>query len=598
MPKCYSLRPLFVLLSLAVVLSACQRGEKSCRYYSLVLQKSDDPFQKKEAIQEIRLMHTKDQLKCDDDKVFKRFADTIDKAPPFRPPLVEMLESLGKANEKLRTRCQTLLVKAIGYDDTAAIAARIVRTWRLDAADKGKTWLPNNAIVKALAAAMRRVKNGETKESILQSLWLSLDDKKKLEYEDLLIQLADADPATQTVGVNLKALKYLTDIRSKKDTSFEAYFHGLFQHDAARSETYGQARLALAVIPPNKVADKILGVLERRDESFDKWSKEIGLFKWEWQEGPKLAQILSDVHDPRTAKAIITRIGKSIDATETGTPKTFALIKKGFPWASYITSRLQLSMWGLAAMGEGLKDVAEDIGNLAKTQGPTVEQRTMPFLGLAVSGASNSWSVMLKTLRAIEPRERADFITPMAYALEPQYIAEWDRFIVGDKSEGVQKAIADPTIVARVNVVRECKKATDAAPNANAKIMALGGCYSGFLKTGDNLAKEKAALGLVHLASRGVDVITPILAAFEKSTPADTTLRQVLMVGLKVGARPKHMKAIYKTQQRQVQVGNNQTWGWEFDILLGHLLTQVENIKLPAAKPDPKAAGKAAAKPK
>ena len=78
----------------------------------------------------------------------------------------------------------------------------------------------------------------------------------------------------------------------------------------------------------------------------------------------------------------------------------------------------------------------------------------------------------------------------------------------------------------------------------------------------------------------------------------DTTLRQVIFVGLKMGARSvEHMKAIYKTQQREVQKPNNQTWDWEFDILLNHMLTRLEKAakaieaekKGGAAKPAPAA---------
>ncbi len=380
---------------------------------------------------------------CDDDKVYKRFHDKVEKAPQYRPLLIEAQENIGRASDKLRARAQKLIVKGLGFNDSALIGARVIKTWRLEAHERGKTWLPSDEVVAGIARALKRVNDGPSRAELLDALWLGIPDPKSREkYEDLLIELADTDPATQSVEVNLKALKFLTEMRSQKDAAFDTYVRALFMKDAAHAETYGQARLALATLPPQKVVDRILSIHDRKNQEFAKWVKTAGLFDWEWKEGPKLAQLLSDLHNPATASSIIRRAGKAIDASEEGTPKTFKLIKKAFPWPAYITSRLQLTMWGLASMGEGLKDSAEQIGELAKTVGPTVEQRTMPFIALGISGASNSWEVMLKSFLAIDPKKRADFITPLLYAVEPSNLDEWDKHIGGDKSEGTVKALA------------------------------------------------------------------------------------------------------------------------------------------------------------
>ncbi len=571
-------RTLAFALAFATVLPACQRGEKSCRYYSLVLEKSEDPRERTSAIKEIRALSSKDQLKCDNDKVFERFGQIIDKEGKFRVALVEALDSVGQASPKLNKRVQGMFVKALGHLDSAPTVANIISTWRRDSHERGKDWAPEKPVVKALAAVIKRVKDAEAKGNLLDALWLSLpDEKDKRQYVDLLLELADADPSKQSIAINIKALKYLTKLRVKTDKAFETYVNALFIKDAARAEAYGQARLALAVIPPDQVAGRILGIYMKKDEKFEKWAKEKGLFKWEWNEGPKLTQILGDLHDKRTAGAIVKRIAMPIDASDTGKPKIWDTVKRGFPWSGYITSRIQLSMWALAAMGEGLQPVAAEIGKLAATQGPTVEQRTMPFIALSISGASNSWTEMVKAYNAIQPNERGDFITPMSYALEPANWAEWQSVVVADKNEGTQKAIQDPTIVGRVKVVEQCKQAWDAAPDPKSKLGQLYACYVGFLKNGGNIEKEKAAIGLVHLAAKGADVVKPLLAAFEKSAPSDTTLRQVIFVGLKLGARSvEHMKLIYATQQREVQKPNNATWDWEFDILLNHMLSRLE----------------------
>lgn len=584
------------LLSVSALTTGCQRGEKSCRYYSLVLEKSESADERKMAIREIRGLSTEDQQKCNDDKVFARFTAIIEKDASTREGMVDALESIGKNDKRpvkgptLRERSETLLAKALGFDDVAPAAAQIVRAWRYEAHERGKTYQPGEGIQKALAAAVRRVKNGEAKGQILQALWLAIPDPAdRKKFEDLLIEIAETDPAQQSVQVNLDALKYLTDMRSTKDEAFDAYVHGLFLKDAAGAETYGQARLALSVIHPGKVTSRILTIFTMKNGTFAKWAKDAQLFDWEWQEGPKLAQVLSDLHEPKTAPAIVARMCKVIDASRE--PSNWKIIKKDFPYHAYITSRLQLSMWGLAAMGSGLSETAEAIGTCAATQGLTVEQRTMPFIALSISGAGNMWPVMIKTFQAIVPAERADFVTPMVYAVEPENLEEWDKVLTADTSEGTQKAIADPTIVGRLNVVRECAKPWAAAPEAQ-KTTVLANCYQGFLKTGDNLAKEKAALGLVHLMAKGADLIKPLLEAFEKSKPSDSTLRQIIVAGIKGASWPlriRNTKIIYQTQQRQVQVPNNRTWIWEFDVILNHISSAIDMLSAPKGEKEPAA---------
>jgi len=582
-----------ILLCTVATLFGCQRGEKSCRYYSIVLDRSESSDDRNRAIDAIKRMTTKDQLKCDDDKVFERLGKTM-KDQKFRPVLIDALENLGRAGGNLRTcpptakkdckRSEELLVDGMNFLDSAGLAAGVIRTWRLETAESGHgPWLPKATTADAIAAAIKKPNiTGQSRSQLVEALFLSVPDaKQRNKYEDLLVELADADPASQTVETNIKALQYLAEMyrdlppaqREKKDAAFSAFVHGIYAHDANRAETFMAARLALATMPPSKVADKVLGIFLKKDGEFEKWVKTAGLFDWEWTEGPKAPQILADLHDAKTASALIAAAGKPIDASEAGTPKTFVAVNKALPWSGYVTSRLQLTMWALAAMGQGLAPYAQEIANVAKTQGLAVEQRTMPFIGLSLSGAPNAWQVMAKAFTEITEIERADFLTPMSYAVDTQNLPEWQKIIDGDKSEGVTKGRADPTIVARIKVVTDCKTAEDAATDAEAKKKAVIACYEGFLKSGDDLAKEKAAVNLVHLAVRGTDLMGTLLEAFNKSAPTNVTLRQILMAGIKATAQTKDMKPIYQVQQEQIAFQPaTQTFVWDFDVLLNHLL--------------------------
>ena len=81
---------------------------------------------------------------------------------------------------------------------------------------------------------------------------------------------------------------------------------------------------------------------------------------------------------------------------------------------------------------------------------------------------------------------------------------------------------------------------------------------------------------MIHLLNKDVDTIPVLVEAYAKSQPSDSTLRQLMWVGFKLGARTRHIPMLYKLQQEQVQIPNNETWDWEFDILLNHLTTKVE----------------------
>ena len=114
-----------VLLTLAG--AACQRGEKSCRYYSIVLERSDAPEERKNALEQIKKLNSKDQLKCDDDKVFERMGKAMD-TPKFRPLTVETLENLGRGGGKIRERSEKLLTANLSKNEAAGQIASVFRT--------------------------------------------------------------------------------------------------------------------------------------------------------------------------------------------------------------------------------------------------------------------------------------------------------------------------------------------------------------------------------------------------------------------------------------------------------------------------------------
>lgn len=591
------LRTLAILALAAVTaLTGCQRGEKSCRYYSLVIEKSEAPEDRKAALDAIKKLNVKDMQKCSDDRVFERLGKAMNE-PKYRPVVIETVENVGRAGGKLRERAEKLLLAGLSNNDAASQIATTFRTWRLESMDTSDPWTPGENVAAALAASIKKVTQGAARAPLVEALFLCLSDANaRAKYEDLLIELADTDPAQQTVDVNIKAIQYLAEMKTQNEAAFAAYIHGLYQRDAVRSETYGAARIALATMPKQKVADKVMGIYTMKDPAFEEWTKKAGLFAWEWQEGPKAMQVLADLHLPSTASAILASIGKPLDVSDEKTPATFKIVNKALPWAGYVTSRIQLSTWALSAMGDGLNPVIPELIAIGKNSNLAREQRVHPTLGLALSGSPEAWPALLKIFKESSATDRGEFLPGLAYNVDTAHLAEWTAQVAADKD--VVAAVADPTITARIKVVEECKKQEDAAPD---KPAALLGCYAGFLKNGDAVAKEKAAVLLVQLGVKGqaAKVIPELLGAMERTTANDVTLRQIAMSGIKFMAKPEleQIKAIYKTQQLMIQdLPAAQPWIWDFDILLYQLAQQLGG-KVPAPEAPAKAPAAAPAAP-
>ena len=583
-----SLRTLAIAAIAAVsVLTGCQRGEKSCRYYSLVLEKSEAAEDRKGALDAIKKLSTKDMAKCSDDRVFERLGKAMNE-PKYRPLVIETVENVGRAGGKLRERSEKVLLAGLTNNDAAGLIATTFRTWRLESMDTSDPWVPGENVAAALATAIKKATTGPARSPLVEALFLCLSDANaRAKYEDLLIELADTDPSQQTVDVNIKAIQYLAEMKTQNEAAFAAYVHGLYQRDAVRSETYGAARIALATFPKQKVADKVMGIYTMKDPAFEEWTKKAGLFGWEWQEGPKMMQVLADLHLPSTAPAILASISKPLDVSETATPATFKIVNKALPWAGYVTSRIQLSTWALSAMGDGLTQYAPDILAIGKNSNLAREQRVHPALGLAFSGSDKAWPTLLQIFKESSDTDRGEFLPALAYNVDTAHLAEWTKDVAANPA--VTSAVADPTITARIKVVEECKKVEDGAEPAN-KQTALVGCYAGFLKNGDAVAKEKAAVILVQLGVKGANVLPELLGAIERTTANDVTLRQIAMSGIKSLAKPDIdlMKAIYHTQQLMIQdLPAAQPWIWDFDVLLYQLNQAVKMPEMPKAPAAP-----------
>lgn len=213
-----------VSLLTATGLVGCQRGEKTCRYYSIVLERAESAAEKRSAVESIKKLNVKDQQTCDD-KVFERLNKSMaDKA--YRPLIIDAVENVGRGGPKLRERSEKLLASGLGIPEAAGQIAGIIRTWRAESLETREPWVPMKETTEKLAAAIKK-SNGPSRVTLVEALFTSLPDPKdRAKYEDLLIELADTDPSLQTVEVNIRALQFLTEMRSVNVRRLKLTFTG------------------------------------------------------------------------------------------------------------------------------------------------------------------------------------------------------------------------------------------------------------------------------------------------------------------------------------------------------------------------------------
>jgi len=583
-----TLAPILAIVTLAMAMSiGCKRGEKSCKYYSIVIAKSENPEQRRQAVEALKRMGDRDRQKCKDPKVFERLLASIDEAEgkklsetsktpvrqldaALRTLLMDALENVGRGDDELKTMSEPILVRALEFDDIAPVVAEVIRTWRLEGKDSGKLsgWVPQGPrIPTALQAAIDKATRPGTRGPLLDALFLvTPDEKAQHAYEDLLLKLAVEDPNKQGVEVNARAVAMLGIL--KVDKAIPAIIKALFLRDAGKAEVYMPARNALTAIGGPKVAEAVLKVFMDKDPEFAEWTKKVGLFEWEWKEGPKLVQVLRDLRDRKSAMSLVESIGKAIDASRA--PQTFSTMRKDLTWEGYIDSRWQITTFAIASMDDGLNGpVADKIAEVMATRGLIAQQRTLPAVGLAISGAKDGWAALVKGFKATDGRERADMVTALSFAVGADNLADWDAVLAKDKTEGVVIALKDSAVEARLKVVQDCKK------EAN--------CYVQRLETGDALAKEKSAIMLMHGYAPADTLLPKVVEAFDKSQPSDMTLRQILIVALGklAGASkdlPKARQSIELLGQMERAKAGNDFWLAELQAIINYLRAKERGV--------------------
>lgn len=483
---------LFVAAAGAAAPGCKTEDPESCEYW---VKRLNNPAKVKEALLQVG------EMKCAAaiDPLKKMFDDGL-----YQEEALRAVQNIGDKAAATELATRSLNIKELG-----PFAASIIGDMELS---DGK---------QALQDILTGNRNPSARKAALDAL---LKFAKPEEMEDALISVAVDDPTIQGIQVNALAIDTLGDARSAK--AVPALTRALFLKDGNGFEVYAKARMAFAKIGPVAVPH-LIKVLEGADEEFVTWAKNQSIPKWEWQEGPKIIQILGDLRDKSATAAIAANFARDL------APIDGLSEKLQERWIQNQTNRLVIAMIALGQIGDdSYVDVAEKV--IPNQPDRDTTQRLNFATSLAFVGTEKAVDSLFKFYVAEQDyRFKAPLLVPLSMGLDearlPAWTTETDTFIVPkdpkkpEEINGqqylVKEQIEGDQVPKFAQPVKDCKSD--------------GKCYATLLDTSeDAFVKQKAALMLSRKLLPDDETFKILAAAFEKASPEETDLRRFLLMGI------------------------------------------------------------------
>ncbi len=340
-----------------------------------------------------------------------------------------------------------IIKAALLVPDTSRIAAQMARDWKLA------------AVTPELVKTLRDPAYIEVRDSAFSAL-LELD--KAENHEDLLIELAIADPNRQPIDINQRAIEELGKMSSKK--AVPTLVKAIYLRSQRGQEFFTMTRRALATIGDASVVTELLAVLAGKNEEILRFTKELGLEPWELDATPKTVQVLADTLDPRIVEPLIADLEEDIvapkDVSDAAYDRWVMDKSNRFKVITFALGHVGVET-GLARLGALLMDMKKD----------TVNQRVNAGNTLAMIGTEAAQDLLVNAWNEeIVEVLRAALLQTVAMAIDDRRLAAWDE-MVGfvpegapkprkpvELSEAVKSALENnERIHAYIAVVRECK---------------------------------------------------------------------------------------------------------------------------------------------
>lgn len=358
----------------------------------------------------------------------------------------------------------------------------------------------------------------KARENALKAL-KKIDKANLKRDEDLFIQLLRNDPNIQGIIVNALAAVALGEIKSEK--AVPHLIVAMFMRTQKGEQLYTPVRKALTNIGKPAVAPLV--ALLTGDPSADaikkdliETGKKMGLFEWQYIEGPEIVQVLGDLRDPEAAMAVAKSLAKQLN------PPVGVDERVLRTWQVAQQNRITMCMMALWNMGTPavvpiLKETVLNPDNDAKQRLDTASALALlpDFVGL---------DALLDIYKKEgDSRFRAPLIKPIVLGLDWAHVEPFLKLVQADKSPLVRERVEGDSVDAKefasfMSVLKDCRQ-NDIA------------CLINKLKGDDLIAAEKAAILLSN--SKSKDALPALVERYGDVDPViGVDLRRFILLAI------------------------------------------------------------------
>lgn len=406
------------------------------------------------------------------------------------------------------------------------------------------------------------LKTGVAPKARLNALLaLAKIDKASLnQHEDLLIELLRNDPNLQGIQVNAAAARLLGEIASTK--AIPHLVVGLYLRTQRGEQMYAAARKALARIGTPAVEPLLAVQANDRSkygpmiEDLATTAEKLGIYEWQWQDGPEVVQVLGDIRDTAAAMPIAKSLAKPL------TPPVGVDDRVTRTWQIAQQNRITMAMLALWNVGTAeaipaLKEIVVNPDNDAK-----LRLDTASAIGMLpdYAGIPALLDILSKTKMEVF---RAPMVKPIAIGIDWKNLPTFEKMLKSDKSELVKGRVEGDEsgeFKSLIGVLKTCKEGDV-------------DCVIGVLQGTDPIAATKAAVLLGNMKGDAArKALEALLAQYPKIDPKQhVDLRRFVIVAIWRLGDKSTVKDVERLIQADTEAKGARYWVDELDTLVAAL---------------------------